>query len=76
MSDFAWQTTFTIPPESRVVFDALFADTPEYSVTLDIPARRRTFRDWLRRAPRHSARRILLPNVELAADQTNERSTR
>ena len=64
--DLRFSATFRIDNPSDDALGALFGGAPPgYQITWDIPARRRTIREWLTRKPRHLARRIVIPNAQL-----------
>lgn len=58
-----------VDPELLGILTGGFMGTPPaptFSIEAFIPARRRTFWEWLRRKPKHLAHSILIPHARLA----------
>lgn len=63
-----WEATFIIEDGSSDAIKALFGPPIDtYKVTLNIPARRRTFWEWLTRKPKHVTQTIVIPHARLAS---------
>lgn len=61
-----------VDPESLGILTGGVMGTPPaptFSLDVTVPARRRTFWEWLRRRPRHLATRYFIPNARLAQEE-------
>ena len=70
--EYAWSTTFTAEAVDEL-WPLIFGNAPTtYEAILTIPAKRRTFWEWLTRKPLHLERRIIIPNARLTTTETKE----